>query len=139
MYECNTSQVEILQSMIEFFCPILEPLCPLFVQIAQIGLICPDGDSLCLGYPHQPLFFTQPSRTPFGEMYVHKTPQTPPENTPFPGLNLKVGQINHCLGKMDLNRFNWAKCLKSGQNFSRGGQNVFIHNLNQKCFDSQSC
>ena len=51
-------------------------------------------------------------------MYVHKTPPTPPLNTPFPCLNLKVGKTNYRLGKMDPN---WAKCLKSGHNFSRSG------------------
>ena len=57
-------------------------------------------------------------------MYEHETPPAPPQNTPFPGLILKVGKMNYCLGKMDPI---WAKCLKSGQNFSRSGQkNLFI-------------
>ena len=51
-------------------------------------------------------------------MYVHKTPPTPPQNTRFPGLNLKVGKMNYRLGEMDPN---WAKCLRSGQNVSRSG------------------
>ena len=63
---------------------------------------------------------------PFGDMYVHKKTPTPPQNTPFPGLNLKVGKRNYSLGKMDPNR---AKCLKSGQNFSRSGQKKIIHTL----------
>ena len=37
--------------------------------------------------------------------------------TPFLA-KLKVGKTNYCPGKMDLK---WAKCLKSGQNFSRSG------------------
>ena len=41
-------------------------------------------------------------------MYVHKTPPTPPQNTPFPGLNLKVGKTNYRLGNLDPN---WAKKL----------------------------
>ena len=35
-----------------------------------------------------------------------------------------VGKMNYRLGKMDPI---WAKCLKSGQNFSRSGQKKFIH------------
>ena len=54
-------------------------------------------------------------------MYIHKTPPTPPQNTPFPGLNLRVGKMNYRLGKMDPN---WAK---SGQSLSRSGQKNFIH------------
>ena len=57
-------------------------------------------------------------------MYEHETPTAPPKNTPFPGLILKVGKMNYCLGKMDPI---WAKCLKSGQNFSRSGQKKIIH------------
>ena len=68
-------------------------------------------------------------------MYVHKTPPNPPQNTLFPGLNLKVGKIhpkktpfpglNLKVGKMNYSLDNldpkWAKCVKSGQNFSRSG------------------
>ena len=78
---------------------------------------CPYGVSFCPEYHPQPLFFTQPSRT-------QKTP-TPPQNTPFPVLILKVGKMNSQLGKMDPN---WAKCLKSGRNFSSSGQKKNIHN-----------
>ena len=59
-------------------------------------------------------------------MYEHETPPAPPQNTPFPGLILKVGKMNYRLGKMDPI---WAKCLKTGQNFSRSGQKKFIHCL----------
>ena len=53
-----------------------------------------------------------------GDVYVHKTPTSPPQNIPFPGLSLKVGKTNYCLGNLVPN---WANCLKSGQNFSRIG------------------
>ena len=52
---------------------------------------------------------TQPSHTPVGDMYIPKTPPTPPQNTPFPGLNLKVGKMNYSLGNLDPK---WAKCWK---------------------------
>ena len=45
-------------------------------------------------------------------MYIHRTSQSPPQNTPFPGLNLKAGKMNYSLGNLDPN---WAKCLKSVQ------------------------
>ena len=41
-----------------------------------------------------------------------------------PGLNLKVGKKRPHLGTLDPI---WAKCSKSGQNFSRIGQKKFIH------------
>ena len=75
---------------------------------------CPDEVSICPEYHSQPLFFTQPSHTPFGDKYVNKTPSCPPQNTPFSGLILKVDKTNYSMGKMDPK---WAKCLKSGQNF----------------------
>ena len=62
-------------------------------------------------HPHTP-FFTQTSHTPFGDIYVHKTPPNPPQNTNFPGLNL-VGKTNYYLDP------NLAKCLKSGQNLKK--------------------
>ena len=69
------------------------------------------------------MFFTQPSHTPFWDIYVHKTLPSPPQNTPFPGLNLKVGKMNYSLGNLDPN---CAKCLISRQNFSRSGQKKLI-------------
>ena len=36
-------------------------------------------------------------------MYVHKTPPNPTPNTPFSGLNLKVGKMNYCLDNISLN------------------------------------
>ena len=47
--------------------------------------------------------------------------RAPTQYTPFPGLNLKVGEKKYLLGKMDSNLEN---CLKSSQkkNFSKSGQ-----------------
>ena len=55
---------------------------------------------------------------------MHTTTPSPSQNTPFPGLNLKVGKTNYCLGNLDPN---WAKSLKNGQNMSRSGQKQIIH------------
>ena len=78
-----------------------------------MGLICPDGVSFCPDYQNQPLFFTQQSQTPFWDMYVHKTPPTPSKNTPFPGLILKMGKMNYCLGKIDPNMANFFKSCQT--------------------------
>ena len=79
---------------------------------------CPDGVSFWPEYHPQSVFFTQQSHTPLGDMSVHKTNPGPPQNCPFPGLNLKVGKMNYHLGNLDPK---WKKCLKSGQHFSRSG------------------
>ena len=60
--------------MIEFPPPILEPFCPLFILIAQMGLIFSDGVSFCPEYHHQPLFFIRLSHTPFGICRYMKHP-----------------------------------------------------------------
>ena len=61
---------------------------------------CPDGVIHTQAHPKHPF-------------YTHK----PTPNTPFSGLNLKVGKMNHRLGNLDPS---WAKCLNSGQNSVRG-------------------
>ena len=52
----------------------------------------PDGVLFCPEHHPQPLFFAQQSLTPFWDMYIHRTSPTPPQKTPFPGLNLKVSK-----------------------------------------------
>ena len=108
--------------MIEFFSPNSRAILPTFPTRY------PDGSHFAQMGPHfdqntttNPLglFFTQLSQSPFGDMYAHKTPPNTPKTPHFPGLNLKVGKMNYCLGKMDPH---WAKCMKSGQNFSRSWQ-----------------
>ena len=49
-----------------------------------------------------------------------KHPQPHPKI--LPGLNLKMGKMNYSLGNLDPN---CAMFLKSGQNFSRSGQNNY--------------
>ena len=89
--------------MIELPPPNCRALLPTFRTNCPDGSFCPDGVSFCPENHHQSLFFTQPSQTPFGAMYVYKTPPSPPQYTPFPGLNSKVGKMNYSLGKMDPN------------------------------------
>ena len=45
-----------------------------------------------------------------------------PNSTPKHLFSWKVGKMNYCLGKKDSN---WAKCLKSGQNFPRSGKKIY--------------
>ena len=107
--------------MLEFFFQFLEPehFAHFLYKLPRWVSFCPDGVSLCPEYHHEPLFFTQLSQFPLGDMYVHKTSPTLLQNTPFPGLNLKMGKMSYCLGKMDPN---WAKYLKIGQAFLEVGK-----------------
>ena len=124
-------QAEAGQSfIIDFFSPSLEHFCPRLYKLPRWVSICPNGVLFLPEYHPQLLSFTQPSHTPFGDMYVHRTPQNPPQNTPFPGLNLKVGKLKYCQGKLDpnwaiLNIFEkWAtsrKVLSIFQKHSRSG------------------
>ena len=124
--------------MIEFFSPILENFAHFLYKLPRWVSIRPDGVPFCPEHHPKPIFFTQQSHTSFWEVhktqpnppqkqyvhktqpnvhktqYVHKTQPNPPQNTPSPGPNLKVGKICYSLGNLNPN---WAKCLKSGQNF----------------------
>ena len=101
--------------------PTFRASCPDRSHFAKMASFSPEY------HPHF-LFFTQQSHTPFGDTYIHKNTPTPPQNTPFSGLNLKVGKMNYSLGNM---RQIWAICTKSGQQCSRSGptsgQEKFIH------------
>ena len=72
------------QSYDGFFLPNSRALLPTFSTNCPDGVsFCPDGVSFCPDFHPQPLFFTPLSHIPFGDMYVHKTPPTPPQNTPI--------------------------------------------------------
>ena len=66
-------------------------------------------------------------------MYVYKTPPSPPQYTPFPGLNLKVGKMNYSLGKMDPNCAKYLK--KKGKTFLEvGKKKLFIYKTTRNGF-----
>ena len=109
-------------SSLNFLSPILEHFCPLFAQIAQMGLILPRWGLILPRVPPPTPVLTQQSDTPFGDMYEYKTPPTPPQKNPFPGLNLKVGKINYHLGKTDPN---WANVWKVGKNFLEVAKKIY--------------
>ena len=69
--------------MIKFVLPNSRDFCPIFVQIAQMGIILPRWVLILPRKPLQPLFFTQPSLNLFGDMYDHETSPAPPQNTLF--------------------------------------------------------
>ena len=125
-----------LYSMIEYFCPILEPFAHFSYKLPGWISFCHDGDhhgvSFCPQYHYQPLFFTQPSQNPFGDMYEHKTP--PPQNTPFPGLILKVGKMNYCLGKLGKMFEKWAKLF-----LKWAKRNIHLYGKLLCCLDSPVC
>ena len=102
---CTKESLNEQKKMMESFFPILDHFCPLFIQIAQMGLrlILSRWEHWGLilhRIPPPTLFFTQQSHTPFGNRYTHKAPPTPLQNTHFLGLNFKVGTMNYHLGKM---------------------------------------
>ena len=98
--------------------------CPLFIQIAQMGLIFPRwGLILPRIPPSTPVLYSAITHPSLGYVWTQNT-NKPTHNSPFPGLNLKVGKMNYRLGNLDQNR---SKCLKSWQNFSRSGQKEFFH------------
>ena len=78
--------------------------------------------------PPTPVFYSAVT-PPFGDKYEQKTSPSPPPNTPFPGMNLKVGKTNYSLDNLDPN---WAKYLKSGQSFSRCGQKNYSSRSDDK-------
>ena len=117
-------------TMIEFFFTILEHVCPLFVQIAQMSLILPRrGLILPRKPPATPVLYSA-SKPLLGICTYTKHPKTPPQNTPFPCLKLKVGKTNYCLGKMDPN---WAKILKSGKTFLEMGKKIIHSHVDVGC------
>ena len=104
--------------------PISRALLPTLVHIAQMDLILPRCALILPRIPPPtPVLYAAVTHPFLGHVRTQTSPK-PSRNTPFPGLNLNVGKMKYSLGNLDPN---WAKCLKSGQNVSRSGQNVFIH------------
>ena len=64
--------------MIEFFSPNARAFLPTF------RTNCPEGSHLAQK--------TVPNPIVYWDMYIHKTPPTPPKNTLFPGPELESGQ-----------------------------------------------
>ena len=101
--------------------PTIHTNCPDWSHFAQN---LTRGVSFCPEYHTQSLFFTQPAHTPFGDIDLHKTPQSPPQNTPFPVLNLKVGKM----GDLDPSHPTRQNVWKV-ENFSSSGQKKIIHTI----------
>ena len=118
----------------EFMLPLSEYKLPRWVSF------CPDGVSFCpehylqpcsllsshqIGYVHtQKYVHAQKHMGCTWDMYIHKTPPSPPKDTPFPCLNLKVSKMNHSLGNLDPNVW------KVGKTFLEvGKKSLFILQL----------
>ena len=111
--------------MIEFLFPIPEPFCPFLVQMAQMGLILPRW-GLISSFSAQN---TTPipcsllsSHTLLSGICMYTKHPNPTPNTPFSGLNLKVGKMNYSLGKR---RLIWAICTKSRQKIQKWAKNNY--------------
>ena len=101
--------------MTEFFPPILEHFCPLFVRIAQMDLTLPRLGLILPRIPSPtPVLYPAVTNPFWGNIHTQNTPNPTPKH-PF---SWKVGNMDYCLGILDPN---WAKCLKSGPLFSRSG------------------
>ena len=105
--------------MIEFFLPNSRALLPTF------RTNCPDGSHFAqMGSNFAQNTTTNPcsllSVTIAFRWYAQtrNTPSPTPKH-PFSWPDFESGKMNYCLGKLDPI---WAKCLKSGQNFSRSAQ-----------------
>ena len=78
--------------MIDFFFPILEPLCPLFVQIAQMGLILPRwGLALPRIPPPTPVLYSALTNPFRGNVCPQNTPN-PTQKHHFSWPELESGQ-----------------------------------------------
>ena len=66
-------------------------------------------------------------------MYVHKTPPTPPQNTPFSGLNLKVGKTNYCLCNLDPTGHCGQNIWKVGKTFLEVGKKKLFMYVEYAC------
>ena len=81
----------------------LDHFCPLFVQNAQMGLILPRWGLILSRIPPQtPALYCAVTHSFQGHVRAQTHP-TPPQNTHFPGQNLKVGKMNYSLGNLDPN------------------------------------
>ena len=77
------------------FPPNSRALLPTFIQIfSQMG------SHFAQNTTPNPCFYSALTDS-FGNMYVYKTPPSPPQDTPCPGLNLEVGKMNYYLGNLD--------------------------------------
>ena len=101
----NQCRFQSLIFMIEFFPPNARALLPTFRTNCQmpVGLILPRWGLILPRIPPQTPILYSAVTHPFRRLCVHKTPPSPPQNTPFPGLNLKVGKMNYRLGNLDPN------------------------------------
>ena len=78
--------------MIEFPPPILEHFCPLFVQIAQMGLILPRWALILARIPPPPLvLYSAVTNTFRGYVSTQNTPKPTPKH-PFSWPELESGQ-----------------------------------------------
>ena len=88
---------------------------------------CPDGSQFAqMGSHFDRTTTSNPCsllsrHTPLSGICTYTKHPSPPQNSPFLGLNLQVGKVNYSLGNLDQN---WAKCLKSGKTFLEVGKTI---------------
>ena len=91
---------------------------------------CPDESHFAQKTTSNPCSLLSRHKPLLGICTYTKHPKTPPQNTPFPCLKLKLGKRNYCLGKMDPN---WAKILKIGKTFLEMGKKIIHSHVDVGC------
>ena len=83
------------------FLPTFRTNCPCGSHFAQIG------SHFAQKTTPTPVLYSTVTHLFWGYIRAQNSPNlaSPPQNTPFPGLNLKVGKMNYSLGNLDPN---WA-------------------------------
>ena len=120
--------------MIKKKIPILGHFCPLFVQIAQMGLILPRWGLILPRIPSPtPVLYSALTNTFWG--YVHNTPDPTPKH-PFPGLKLKVGKwTTVCVKLIPM----WQNIWKVGKTFLEvGKKKIFMMSYTHMNKDPQN-
>ena len=119
--------------MIEFPPPNSRALLPLFLQNAQMGLILSIWGLVLPRIPPPIPVLYSAVRHSFSRYWrTQNTPKPTPKH-PISWPELDSGKMNYCLGNLDPN---WAKCLKSGQNFSRSGKKKLNHDRSSRKLNS---
>ena len=109
--------------MIEFSPQNLQHFCPFFIQIAQMGLILSRWGLILPRIPPPTHVLYSAVTHPFlGYIRTQNTPK------PTPKLPFSWPELESWQNELPLDP-KYAKCLISGQNFSRSGQKKFISRM----------
>ena len=122
--ECSSQSLKLLALWLNFFPPILEHFCPLFQQIAQVGLILPRWGLILLRVPlPTPILYSAVTNPFQGYIRTQNTPNPTPKH-PFSCPDFESGQ-NELLSEQ--------KWTPTGQNIWKVGK-TFLEVGKKKLF-----